>query len=523
MTGVGALIRFTIRRDRVRIVVWIASTVLLVMVTVASVKGLFPTQDALNNAVPTERSAAAIIFNGPAQGLTTVGGQAAYQTGTFGLIVMGLMSVFMVGRLTRGEEQAGRSELLRSLPIGPHALDAAAVVTVAGMNVVTGALVAAVLMAQRLPVAGSIVFGLSFALFGLLLSAFTLAASQVSENVRTTYGLGGVLLGAAWVLRGIGDVGSGAVSWLSPIGWAQKTRPFAGEKWWPFLVLVISTALLARVSVSVSGRRDVGAGLVAPRPGKAAASPSLCTPLGLAARLQRASFVGWSLGLALLAVAYGTVTSAISDYVKQNKAMADLVVAGGHGSIVEQYVAMSFRILALVAAGFAIQSALRMRSEETSMHAEALLATPLSRTRWAASHLAMAFGGSLLISVAMGVVFGVADLAVTGDTAAIAHCLVASLAFVPAVWVLVGITAFLVGVAPRATAAAWGALAACFVIGFFGQLLKLSNAVQDLSPFQHVPAYPATALSPGPLLALAAIASALTLAGLASLGRRDVG
>ncbi|HVT78715.1 MAG TPA: hypothetical protein VHD87_16870, partial [Acidimicrobiales bacterium] len=107
--------------------------------------------------------------------------------------------------------------------------------------------------------------------------------------------------------------------------------------------------------------------------------------------------------------------------------------------------------------------------------------------------------------------------------AAIAHCLVASLAFVPAVWVLVGITAFLVGVAPRATAAAWGALAACFVVGFFGQLLKLSNAVQDLSPFQHVPAYPATALSPGPLLALAAIASALTLAGLAGLRRRDIG
>ena len=55
---------------------------------------------------------------------------------------------------------------------------------------------------------------------------------------------------------------------------------------------------------------------------------------------------------------------------------------------------MSFRILALITAGFAIQSALRPRGEETSTHAEQVLATPVSRSRFVTSHLAIAFGGT---------------------------------------------------------------------------------------------------------------------------------
>ena len=119
LTATAPLTRFALRRDRVRIVVWIAAIVLLVVATVGSIKGLYPNQAELDKAArASEDNAAAIIFNGPPQGLDTVGGQVAFQTGTFGLILMGLMSVFMLGRLTRGEEEAGRAELLRSLPVG---------------------------------------------------------------------------------------------------------------------------------------------------------------------------------------------------------------------------------------------------------------------------------------------------------------------------------------------------------------------------------------------------------------------
>jgi ABC-2 type transport system permease protein len=183
---------------------------------------------------------------------------------------------------------------------------------------------------------------------------------------------------------------------------------------------------------------------------------------------------------------------------------------------------MSFRILALVAAGFAIQSALRIRTEESSDRAEPVLATPVSRTRWASSHLLIAFAGSLLVLALSGAAFGLADAAVTGTTDAIGDGVVGMLAFTPAVWVLVGISATLVGLLPRATVLSWAALGVCFVIGMFGQLLDLPPWVQDGSPFQHVPAYPVADLDPVPLALLLALATALTAAGLAGLRRRDL-
>jgi polyether ionophore transport system permease protein len=227
--------------------------------------------------------------------------------------------------------------------------------------------------------------------------------------------------------------------------------------------------------------------------------------------------------MAALAIAYGSIADSINDFVKDNQALTDIVAAQGNGTLAEQYLAMSFRVLALVACGFAIQSALRVRSEEVAGRAEAVLATPLSRTRWSASHLLLAFGGSLLVLVLAGFAFGVADAAVTGSVGVVGDGIVGMLAFTPAVWVLVGLSAALVGLLPRATTVAWGVLALCFVVGMFGQLLELPDWVLDLSPFQHVPRYPAADIDLVPLVVLLLVALALTGVGLAGLRRRDLG
>jgi len=516
--------RFALRRDRIRILVWIGAIVILVGSTVASVKGLYPTQADLDLAArASEGNAAAIAFNGPAQGLDTLGGQIAFQVGAFGLVVVALMSILMTGRLTRGEEEAGRAELLRSLPIGPHALTAAAVTVVAAMDLLTGGLVALSLITQGLPATGSVVFGLSFALLGLLFVAVTLVAAQVSENTRVVYGIAGAVLGAAFVIRAIGDIGDGSLSWLSPIGWAQKTRPFAGDAWWPFLLLLGTTVALAATAIALSRRRDLGSGLVPPRAGRRIAAPSLGRPVGLAMRLQRGSMIGWTVGILLTAVAYGSIADSINDFIEDNQALADIIAAQGGGSLADSYIAMSLRILALLGAAFAVQSALRLRSEETSLHAEMVLSTAVSRPRWAASHLVLAFGGSVAVLVVAGLGLGITDAAVTGDVDAIAKSLGAGLAYLPAVWVLVGLTAALIGLAPRAAPLAWGGVTICFVIAMLGQLLDLPSWVKDVSPFEHIPQLPAADLALVPLVVLTAIAVALTGAGFAGLRRRDIG
>ncbi len=524
LTGTLPLIRFILRRDRIRIGVWIGSIVVLAALTVAGIKGLFPSQAALDQtASATQHNAAAIAFNGPAQGLNTLGGQVAFQFGAGGMVLVALMSIFMVGRLTRGEEEAGRLELVRSLPVGIHANTLGAALTVAAMNVAVGVLTAGFLIAQGLPMAGSVAFGVSFILLGFFFAGVALVVAQVTENTRVVYGIAGAVLGADFVLRAVGDIGDGTASWFSPIGVAQKTRPFAGERWWPFLLLVAVTLILVAAAGALAARRDLGAGLVAPRPGRPTASRSLGHPFGLAVRLQRGALVGWSVGVLVTGIAYGWIGPTVDAFIGQNKALAELLASAGGANLTDSYFAASFRLMALLGTGFAIQSALRLRSEETSMRAESVLATPLSRWRWAASHLTVALVGSVILLGIAGLATGLTYGAAGGDLNRVPGLFGAALVYAPPMWLMVGLTIALVGLMPRWAGASWAVLAGCVVVGFLGAVLHLPTWLQNLSPFERVPQLPAASLTLLPLVVISAIAAAFTLAGLGGLRRRDMG
>jgi ABC-2 type transport system permease protein len=524
LTGTLGLIRFILRRDRIRIVVWIGSIVVLAALNVAGTKGLLPTQAALDQtASATQHNAAAIAFNGPAQGLNTVGGQVAFQFGAGGMVLVALMSIFMVGRLTRGEEEAGRLELVRSLPVGINANTLGASLTVAAMNVAVGALTTAFLIAQGLPMAGSVAFGLSFILLGLFFAGVALVAAQITENTRVVYGVAGAVLGAAFVLRAVGDIGDGTASWFSPIGVAQKARPFAGERWWPFLLLLAVTLLLVAAAVALAARRDLGAGLVASRPGRKSAAPSLGHPLGLAVRVQRASLLGWGAGVLVTGVAYGWIGPTVDAFIGQNKALAELLAGAGGGSLTDSYFAASFRIMALLATGFALQSALRVRSEETSMRAESVLATPVSRWGFAASHLTVAFAGSVILLAIAGLATGLTYGFAGGNMQSVPRLVGSALVYAPPMWLMVGLAIALVGLLPRWAGVSWAILAACVVVAFLGAVLHIPGWVQNLSPFERVPQLPAESLTLLPLVVIAAVAAGFTLAGLGGFRRRDIG
>ena len=524
LTGTVAVIRLILRRDRIRISIWVVSIALLVFLTVVSVKSFFPTQTSIDQAAAaTQHNAGAIAFNGPAQGLDTLGGQIAFQVGAFGMVVVALMSVFMIGRLTRGDEEAGRLELVRSLPVGIHAPALAALIVVLAMNAAVGVLSSASLLAEGLPTAGSLVLGTSFAAVGLLFTGVGLVAAQITQNTRVVYGSSGALLGLAYLLRIVGDVGDGNVSWFSPIGLAQKARPFAGERWWPLMFLLAAAAMLIAVAFRLAVRRDHGAGLVAPRLGRIAAAPSLGHPLGLAMRLQRGALIGWGAGVLVTGIAYGWIAPTVDSFVASNKQIAEMMASAGIGNLTDNYFATSFRVMALVATGFAIQSALRLRSEESALRAESVLATAVSRWRWAMSHLTIAVAGSVGLLGVAGLATGVSYAMAGGPWSSVPRLLGAAVVYAPAMWLMVGLAVVVFGFAPRWVDVAWGILAACLVIGLLGAVLRLPDWVQKLSPFEHTPALPAANMDILPLAALTALAAVLILGGLGGFRQRDIG
>ncbi|HEY7070388.1 MAG TPA: hypothetical protein VH479_09755 [Acidimicrobiales bacterium] len=523
LAGTGNLIRFLLRVSRVRIVLWIAGIALLVWFTAVSVDRLYPTQADLDAAAaPLYGNTAIIAMLGPPYALNTLGGQIVFQLGAFGFATMGLMGMFLVGRHTRADEEDGRTELLRATVVGRNAPVTAALLVACAAVAVTGVLISLSMLSLALPVEGSLIYGAAMAAFGIFFACVTAVMAQVSEHNRTAYGLTGALLGLSYLLRAVGDAGSGTLSWLSPMGWAQQVRAYADERWWPLLLLVAGSAVLVAATYGLLARRDLGGGLVAPRPGPPEAAPWLGRPWGLTLRLQRASLVGWALGLLVFGVAYGALGKDINDFVGGNQAVEDLI-AQGQGSLTDTYFATSLLTMALITAGFAIASILRLRSEETSGSAEQLLATRLSRPQWAVSHLAMAAGGSVVIMAATGLGLALAYGVSIRDLSDLPELVVAAVAFAPALWVLVALGLALFGVAPKAVAVTWGALAGCFVIGLFAQLLNLPSWVVDLSPFQHVPAMPADDFALAPLLALTAVAAALSAVGLVGFRRRDAG
>jgi ABC-2 type transport system permease protein len=522
LAGTWALTRFAARHDRVRIAVWIVALVFLVLVTATSTKGLYPTQADLDKAAAVETSKAAIAFNGPPLALDTLGGQVAFQLGAFALTMVGLMTLLMTSRLTRGEEEGGQQELVRSLPVGRYAPLASAVVVVGLMDVVVGAGTALALLSQGLPAGGSAGLGLSMTALGLAFVGITAVTAQVTENNRVAGGLAGTVLGASYVVRAVGDMGSGAASWLSPIGWAQKVRPYAGEAWWTLLVPVLAAVVLLAVAVQLLVHRDYGGGLVPPRPGPPRAPASLRSPLGLAVRSLRGTVGWWALGLALMGMAYGSVADIVDQFVNDNSSVKDLVARSGAGSLIDAFLGTTTLTLALIVGGYAVQAALRPRSEEAASRGELVLATAVSRTRWLGTHLAVAVGGSALVLAAGGLGTGLTYGLIVGDLGQAPRLVVASLAYVPAVAVLVGVAAVLYGLAPRWASAAWALVAGCFVVGFFRELLDLPQWLADLSPFERTPLVPAVGFDAGPVVVLAVLAVALGALGIGLFGRRDI-
>jgi ABC-2 type transport system permease protein len=501
---------------------WSIAITILYWSQAVSVKGLYATQEEFDRAAALmEGNAAFVAMAGPARALNTIGGQVTWQSTAFGAVTIGLMSMFLVVRHTRAEEENGRDELLRAAAVGREATTAATVVVAVVANVLVGALVALSLISFPLAVPDSIALGVGLTGVGLVFTGVALLAAQLTSSARASYGLTGVVIGAAYVLRAIGDVGAPALSWLSPIGWYQGMHAFSGVRWWPLLLLVALAAVTVAGALAVFVRRDHGSGIVPDRPGPERADRTLGTPLGLAWRLQRGAFWGWGAGLFLTGLSYGSLGTDVGDLLGDSATSQDMFVQGGM-SLVEGFYATAILMLAMMASGFAITSALRPRHDEHSGRLEVLLATALSRRRWLLAQVLLTTVASTIVVLLGGLGLGLGYAATADDAAAVGRYLVATLPHAAPVLVLSGLTTFAYGLGARWAPLAWLGLVFAVVVLLFGTVFQMPEWLQDLSPFHHLALVPAEDFRWAPFLVLLAIAGGLVVAGRLLLDRRDI-
>lgn len=522
MTGTRTFLLLFLRRDRWMLLWWALGATLLYYSQAVSVDALYTTQAAFDRAAASmQHNVALIAMAGPARALNTIGGQVTWQASAFGAIVAGLMSMFLVGRHTRAEEESGRDELVRAAAVGRLAPMTAALVNAMLANVLLGALVAASLVVYPLAVADSLALGLGLTLCGWVFTGTALVAAQLTSSTRSMYGIAGAVIGVSYALRAVGDVGNPALTWLSPIGWYQAMHPFSEVRWWPTLLLLAGAVAAVGTSYAVFVRRDFGSGVFAARPGPARAGRSLSSGFGLAWRLQRGSVLGWSFGLFLVGLAYGSMGNDVADLVGDSTTTRDMFVQGG-ADLVDGFYATAMLMLALIVGGFAISSALRPRTEEDDGRLEALLATALPRRAWLLGHVVVTVLGVLAVLVAAGVGLATGFALVTGDTGVLVRLSVPILQYAAPVLVLSGVARLFVGVTPRLATLAWLPLVVASVVMLFGDVLRLPQWLQDISPFERLALVPVQDFRWVPFVVVALVAAALSAAGQSAFARRDI-
>ncbi|WP_433831418.1 ABC transporter permease [Actinoplanes sp. CA-015351] len=522
MTGI--LIAFNLRLERRVLPLWIAGVGLLFLIQSTQSQNLYDTPEKLAQLRATLGGNTAVIaMSGPSELLGTIGNEIVFEMFAFGAIIVALMNMFLVGRHTRADEEAGRTELIRSAQVGRHSPLYAALALAALADLTVGLVVAAVLAGTGLPLAGSALTGAALAGVGLVFAAVTALAAQIFEHTRGVYSFTGMTIGASYALRAAGDAGNPALAWASPIGWGQRTFPYGPGRWWPLLLILGTLGALTLAAHKTLDRRDAGAGLIRPRFGRPHASWALRGPAGLAWRLHRGTVIGWTAGVGLLGAAYGSIGDSIEQYIADNPEVA-AYLPGGAADVVDAYLALSLTLCALLAAAFGVSATLRARAEETAGRAEVVLAAATSRAAWLASHLGVALAGSALVLVTAGFGEGLTYGMTVGEPGQAIRMAGAALVYLPAVWAIVAVAVLGFGwLASAAAAAGWAALGYCAVVALFADSFRLPDWSQQASPFTHLPAAPLDAVTAGPPAALAAVVVVLVAAGFAGFRRRDVG
>lgn len=529
LTGTRVLVKLALRRDRLMLPAWIYLILAGVTGTALAFVRLYRSPSSREALVVGGGSNPALSFLYGRLNGTSVGALTAWRYGVWAALFAVLMAIFIVLRHTRGDEEAGRLELIGSATIGRQAPLAAAVAVAAAANIAVAALLCLALPLAGLPAAGSAAFALSVGGCGLAFCGISAIAAQLTTGVRGARGLAIGALGLSFLARAIGDsAGASGPSWLTwtlPLGWTEMVRPFDGTRWWVLSLPLAVGVLGVLAAFAIAARRDLGAGLLPDRPGRPAATPLLRGPSSLAWRLQRGTLAGWAAGYAFIFAVSGAAAKGIGKLFGSSSALRHAFAnIGGQTAIVNAYLAALMLLAGLGAAAYGVAAVLRLHAEESAGLADPVLAGVTGRARWGLSHLLQAAVGAAFLLAVAGIAAGLGYGLRAGSAGSESiRMLGAAMAQLPAALVVAGVAALAFGILPSScVAAGWTALGITASLSLFGQALRLSHWLLDASPFTHVPRLPGGMVVAPPLAWLSALAALLGMLALAALSRRDI-
>lgn len=510
-------------------------TAIFAIFTVASAWGYASTYPTTRERLDLARTfggnlgVAAIL--GPAGHIDTVGGFTAWRCVGVLSVVGAVWALLIATRLLRGEEDAGRWELLLSGTTTRKSATAHALVGLGSAVVllwlspacVTALVGRSARVGFTVPQSAWLAFA-SCAGAAMFLVVGACAAQLASSRRQAAASAGGVL-GVSYAVRMVADSVPGLawMRWTTPLGWIEQLRPMADPQpiaAAPILALVIAGSWL---TVQLSGRRDLGCATRAAHGARPDRTALLRSPEGLTVRLLGPASILWTGGIALGGLLLGLIAKSAGDAIAASPgARAAIARLGAHGFGAQAYLGVAFLPIALLVALVGASHVAAARGEEAAGRLELLLVRPVSRTRWLGARLVIAAA----VITAAGVLAGVAAWAGAASQHSgirIDRLLAAGVNVVAPALVVLAVGVFAIGVRPRlASAAAYGLIIWSFLVEIVGSVLRANRWLLDTSLFHHLAAAPAVDPRWTTDAVLLAIAAVLAVAGWLAFVRRDV-
>ena len=464
------------------------------------------------------------LLYGTPRDLDTVGGYVGWRVGGVLSVVAAFFGLWAAVRAFRGEEEAGRHELVA---VGAITRGAAFAARVAAIGVTVGALWLAILIglvAGSLPVSGSAYLALAVVSASVVYLGVGALASQLMPTVRGALGLGGALLGLDFLLRVVADTADHrGLHWATPLGWVEEMRAFTGSRPAALLLPAVTAAALLVVARVLEQRRDVGLGLVAPR--GVERPPRLLllgSPARLALRMEGVSLAVWTAATAGFAFVLGTISKSFSTADLSSNLREQLDKLGANVLTPSGVLGLYFLVFVFSIALFCCSQLAAARGEEAEGRLEMLFARPVSRIDWLAGRLGLAAAGATLLGLVAGL-GAAAGATVVGADVSFPRLIEAGLNCLPASMLFLGVGALLVAAAPRfGVGAAYALVGLGFVWELVGALLGVPDWLLGLSPFHQVGLVPAEPFRAVPAAVMLAIGCGSAAAALARFRRRDL-
>jgi ABC-2 type transport system permease protein len=472
-----------------------------------------------------ENPAISTLF-GPPVALDDAGGFAVWRIGTVLAVLVGIWAAMAATRVMRGEEEAGRWDLLLVGRAPLRSLVARHLAVLLPAAAIPGAGLTAGLLLGGTDTAGALVFGAVIAGTGATGAALGALGAQLHEERRSASAFAVSVLLGGLLLRMIGDGVSalGWLQWFTPFGILSRTQPYAGNRLTPLLVLGVLIAVPAVAAVLLAEGRDVGSGRLRNRVVDRRPSRLLGSLPGFAVHRLRRPVLGWGAGIGAYFLLTGLLAKSSTDFLRDNPRFAEMAAQAGFDDLVSPrgYAATLFTVLAVPLGAFCASRISASAADEGAGRLTLLYSRPVGRSRWLVVEAAVTAAGAVLLATVAGLAVW-AGTAWVGAGVGPGETVAGAVNVVPVALLCLGAALAALGWLPSAVLPL-GVLPAAggFLLLAFADSFGWPDEVRSLSPFAHLAAVPAESWHVSGALGMTAVAALLAAAGLARYRRRDL-